>query len=264
MAIVISISNQKGGVGKTATTSALAYALKCKGYKVLVIDADGQCNTTDAFNATIENQVTLYDIMTKESTANEAVQHTTYIDIIAGDYLLKQADKLFDNVGREYILKKSISDIKDDYDFIIIDTIPGLGIMLSNALTASDYVLIPMGADRDSLQGVEQLSIIIGEVQEYSNPDLKILGMVITRAKTKSNLANNVINHALPQVEKILNTKTYNSVIRDNVHVQDARADFMPIIEYQKNNKEKNVLAVDDYNGLVDEILKDIGIKNKK
>lgn len=257
MANVIAIANQKGGVGKTATTSALAYGLKEKGYRVLIIDADGQCNTSDAYQAKIENETTLYDLMAKKSDAHEAVQHTKYIDIIAGDYLLKQADKYFNDTGREYLLKEAITPIRNEYDFIIIDTIPGLGVMLTNALTASDFVIMPMGADRDSLQGLSQLSLVINQVLQYSNPQLKVLGFLITRAKIRANLIKEV-QEIMPSIERNINTKTFNSIIRENIHVQDARASFMPIIEYKKGNRDKNVIAVEDYNAFINEVLTDL------
>jgi len=261
MAIIVTIANQKGGVGKTATTSALAYGLKERGFNVLIIDADGQCNTTDAFQAKIEGQATLYDLMSKKANVKEAIQHTKYIDIIASDYLLKQADKYFDNTGREFLIKEAIAPIKSEYDFIIIDTIPGLGVMLSNALTAADYVLLPMGADRDSLQGLSQLNLVLKQVIQYSNSNLIILGFLITRAKTNASLLNAVKKDILPQIEKQIQAKAYTTVIRENVHVQNARASFMPIIEYQKENKGKDVIAIEDYDSFIDEFLLDLKLK---
>jgi len=263
MAKVIAVANQKGGVGKTATTSALAYGLKTRGYKVLIVDADGQCNTTDAFRAQIEGHATLYDLMRKESSAEEVIQKTEYIEIIAGDYLLKTADKVFDAMGREYLMKEALEPIRSKYDFIIIDTIPGLGVMLSNALTAADYVLMPMGADRDSLQGLSQLSVVIKQVLQYSNSNLKPLGFLITRAKPRANLVKEVLEY-MPEIDKALNTKTYTAVIRENVHVQNARASFMPIIEYKKKHKDKNVIAVDDYEAFIDELLQEFGMNDER
>lgn len=254
MGKIITISNQKGGVGKTATTSALAYGLKERGYKVLVVDADGQCNTSDAFKAKIENEVTLYDLLKKEAPINEAIQHTEYIDIIAGDYLLKQADRIFTDVGREYLLKEALQPIVQNYDYIVIDTIPALGVMLSNALTAADYVVIPMGADRDSLQGLAQLSAVINQVRQYANSNLKIAGLLITRANKQANIVKSM-STILPGIEESLNVKTFNTKIRENIHVQDARASFMPIIEFKKQNKDKKVIAVEDYNIFIEELL---------
>lgn len=262
MAITIAISNQKGGVGKTATTSALAYGLKERGYNVLVVDGDGQCNTTDAFNATIEGEATLYDVMQGDETAQRAIQKTKYIDIISGDYLLKQADKTFDTIGREHILAEKLKQVQNDYDFIVIDTPPALGVMLANALVVADYIIVPMGADRDSLQGLAQLSKVIEDVHRYSNPNLIILGLLITRANKRANLVKD-IHDILPAAEAALNTKTFKTIIRENVHVQDARALFMPIIEY-KRQSGKDVIAVEDYNGFIDEVIaefKNVGVR---
>lgn len=254
MATVISISNQKGGVGKTATTSALAYGLRQRGYRVLVVDADGQCNTTDAFRAEVEGHATLYDLMEKDADISEAIQHTEYMDIVAGDYLLKQADRRFIDTGREYLIKEALETVKDDYDFIIIDTIPGLGVMLLNALTASDYVIIPMGADRDSMQGLSQLSVVINQIVQYSNRELKILGFLITRAKPKVNLLKS-FRAIMPKVEEQIKAETFKTCIRESIYVQEARAAFMPVIEYQQANRDKNVIAVSDYDSFIDEVL---------
>lgn len=259
VAITIAISNQKGGVGKTATTSALAYGLKRRGYSILVIDGDGQCNTTDAFQASIEGAVTLYDVMQGEATAQDAIQKTIYMDIIAGDYLLKQADKTFDAIGREHILEEKLKVVQNDYDFVVIDTPPALGVMLANSLVVADYIIIPMGADRDSLQGLAQLSKVIDDVHKYSNPGLKVLGLLITRANKRANLVKD-IHDILPTAETALNTKTFHSIIRENVHVQDARALFMPIIEYKKQSG-KDVIAVEDYDSLIDEVLYNLKIE---
>lgn len=264
-ATVISIANQKGGVAKTTTTSALAYELKSRGYNVLVIDADGQCNTSDAFQAQIEGHVTLVDLMDdiRDNTKNrhldpiKAIQKTEYIDIIAGDYLLKQADSRYTLLGRETYLKKAIEPVKKIYDFIIIDTIPGLGVMLTASLTASDYVIIPMEPNRDSLQGIEQLNLVVESVQDYSNPNLKILGMLLVKVKENTELFKNFKND-ISYVAEILQTKTYNAMIRDNIHVQNARANFMPVAEYRDRNKDKKVRAADDYKDFVTEMLNDL------
>lgn len=264
MAKVIVVANQKGGVGKTATTSALAYGLKQRGYNVLVVDADGQCNTSDAYQAKIEGESTLYDLMKKEATASEVIQHTKYIDIIPSDYLLKQADKHFDDTGREYLIKEALEPIQREYDFIILDTIPGLGVMLINALTAANYVVIPMGADRDSLQGLAQFNMVVKQIIQYSNPNLKLLGFLVTRANLQATLVKETSLNIMPQAEKALGTKTFKSKIRENVHVQDARAVFMPIIEYKREHPEKSVQAIEDYEGFITELLQDLEMKEVK
>lgn len=253
MATVIAIANQKGGVGKTATASALANGLRTSGYKVLMVDADPQCNTTDAYRAIVNDQATMLDLMKKDSDALEAIQQTAYGDIIACDPELVRADNNFLESGREYLLKEALEPIKTDYDYIIIDTLPGLGVMLLNALTASDGVIIPVGADRDSLQGLEQLAASIQAVRKYSNPQLKVYGLLITILFKNTTLAKSVIEDALPQIEKALGTKTFRSMIRHTTKVKEARAQRVPLVEY-----DRNATAAIDYAAFIKELLTDL------
>lgn len=271
MAKVIAFANQKGGVAKTATASAVAYGLKNMGYRVLVLDADGQCNISDAYSAKMEGYTTLYDLMQdtaehkrgqREIDPHEAVQRTEYIDIIAGDYLLKQADTKYSNPGRENYIRDILLPLQEEYDFIVIDTPPGLGVMLSNALTAADYVVVPMEPNRDSLQGIVQLVSIIEQVKEYSNPKLEVLGMLLTRVETRSVLLRD-FKSDIELAENALQAKLFHSMIRNNIHVQNARSACMPIIEYRKYKKVE-CMAVDDYDYFIREMLRRMGITPPK
>jgi len=271
MAKVIAFANQKGGVAKTATTSAVGYGLKLMGYRVLILDADGQCNVSDAYSAQIEGYTTLYDLMDDAAAhkrgqraidPHEAIQKTDYMDIIAGDYLLKQADTKFANPGREYYIRDILDPLQDEYDFIILDTPPGLGVMLSNALTAANFVIVPMEPNRDSLQGVDQLVAVIEQVKEYSNPDLVVLGMLLTRIETRSILLR-AFKADIEFAEEALQAKLFRSMIRNNIHVQNARSTCMPIIEYRKRMKVE-CIAVDDYDYFIREMLRRMGIEPPK
>ena len=253
MANIIAIANQKGGVGKTATASALANELRRKGYNVLMIDADPQCNTTDAYKATVDGQATMYDLMKRECNVSEAIQHTETGDIIACDPELVRADNNFLESGREYLLKEAIEPILPNYDFVIIDTLPGLGVMLLNALTAAEGIIIPIGADRDSLQGLGQLANSIKAIRKYSNPKLKVYGLLVTMLFQNTNLAKSVIESSLPQIESALNTKTFSSKIRYTTNVKDARALRQPLVEYAPLST-----AAKDYSAFVVELLQDI------
>lgn len=267
MGKVIAFANQKGGVTKTATTCAVGYGLKLMGYRVLIVDTDGQCNTSDAYCAQIEGHTTLYDLLDDAAAhkrgqraidPHEAIQKTEHIDIIAGDYLLKQADTKFTNPGREYYIRDILAPLHDEYDFIILDTPPGLGVMLSNALTAANYVTVPMEPNRDSLQGVDQLVAVIDQVKEYSNPDLTVLGMLLTRVETRSILLRD-FKAEIEFAEEALQAKLFHSMIRNNIHVQNARSACMPIIEYRKRMKVE-CIAVDDYDYFIREMLRRMGI----
>lgn len=253
MKSVITIANQKGGVGKTATASAIASSLIRRGYNVLMIDADPQGNTTDIYRAKIEGQATLFDLMIQEATAKEAIQITEFGDIIASDPQLIKADNTFLNSGREYLLKEAIESIKEKYDFIVIDTLPGLGVMLLNALTAADGIVIPIGADRDSLQGLKQLSDTINATKKYSNKDLRVYGLLVTMYFPNTKLSKEITEEALPKISSILNTKIFETRIRYTTKVKEAKAKRVPLLKHSQHST-----AAEDYETMVDELLNDI------
>lgn len=258
MATVIAITNQKGGVGKTSTSTALATGLSSlKGYRTLLIDADPQCNSTDTYRAVVEGEGTLYDLFHKEDEVKNLIQRTDTGDILACDSLLRKADNEFLEAGREYLLKEGIAQIQDDYDFIIIDTTPYLGIMLANAITAADYLIIPILADRYSLQGLSQLGDTITSAKKYTNPNLKIMGLLITMYQGYTRLSKQVID-ALPVVEQQFGTKTFQSKIRYTVKVKEASTARESIFSYDAQSN-----AAYDYKHLIDEIIAEIKKEGK-
>jgi len=158
---IVAIINQKGGVGKSTTAEALLAGLSLKGYKTLAIDLDAQGNLTYSTGATTEGATAL-GILTGEVKAKEAIQQTKSGDIIASNKALAGADAFISDTGKEYRLKEALETISGDYDYIIIDTPPALGILTINALTACDSVIIPAQADIYSIQGIEQLAEKLG------------------------------------------------------------------------------------------------------
>ena len=175
MARITAILNQKGGVGKTTTAHALATGLTHRGYKALVIDADPQGNISYAMQADTL-QAGLYEAMRGDVAAPDAIQQTQQGDIISSSLYLAGADMEFTQTGREYRLREVLDAISADYSHVIIDCPPSLGIMTINSLTASTDVVIPVGAEIFSLQGLQQLLTTIGKVRKYSNPDIAIAG----------------------------------------------------------------------------------------
>jgi chromosome partitioning protein len=221
MAEIIAVANQKGGIGKTTTSLALADALNMKGKKTLYIDMDPQCNGTGNYRAKVDGVSTLYDLLVDGDT--DCIQTTERGDIIAGDPLLKEAAKVIDGAAATFKLKKGLADIRNQYDYIILDTPPSLSVLLTNALTAADKVIIPLTADLFGLQGLTQLRDTISEVQEFTNPDLKVDGLLLVKYKERTNLSREVMA-SLPEYAKLLGTKIYNAKIRESVATQEAQA----------------------------------------
>lgn len=221
---VITVINQKGGVGKTTTALNLGAALRHNGYKVLYIDTDGQSSLTRTLNA-LNSPVTLLDILTKQAPAAEAITTTELGDIIPSNINLVGADlMLYNEVGREYILKEAIQPIRESgaYDYIIIDTPPTLSTLTINALTASDRVIIPLEADIYSLDGLGEVAKTINAVKSRLNPGLTISGVVITKYDSRTNLTKDITDH-LERLTQALNTKLFNAKIRACIKIKEAQ-----------------------------------------
>lgn len=229
--MIICITNQKGGVGKTTTALAMAAALKDRGYRVLFIDADPQGNATDTYKARIKSSATLYDLLFENEQVEECIQKTEYGDIIAGDPLLKDAGKHLDGVSGSYRLKERIEPIRDAYDYILVDTPPSLGALLTNALTACDRVIIPITAERYGIQGMSQLQQTLLDIKKYTNPGLVVDGFLVVRYKTRTNLAR-TLREALAEVAGQMNTKMYETTIRESTKAAEAQAARVNLFEY--------------------------------
>lgn len=249
MAKIYAIANQKGGVSKTTTATAVAGGLRLKGYSVLLIDTDPQCNASDTYKAKIQETTTLYDLLVNNENVEEAIQHTEDGDIIASDPLLSQAENALTKIGKEHLLRKAITPIIKDYDYIIIDTPPTLGILLVNALTVADEVIVPVTADRYSLQGLSQLRDTISAAQEYTNPNLKVAGLLLSKYNSRTNLSREV-SESMPEIAKQLGTKIFNTHIRESTAAKEAQAIRCSLYEYAL----KSTTAI-DYLTFIDEII---------
>ena len=149
MAKIIAVANQKGGTGKTTTSTCLAGALQLLGKKVLLVDCDAQCNATDTYGAQTENVCTLFDVMTRQGTVEEGIQHCEAGDVLPSDSALKDIDEqLVRDMGKNFRLREALESVSEQYDYIVLDTPPQLGLMLVNALIAANSIIVPITADR--------------------------------------------------------------------------------------------------------------------
>lgn len=223
MATTYVIANQKGGIGKTTTATTLAGILEKKG-KTLLIDADPQGNSTSTYQAVIEDQATLYDVMVDSDALpiEEAIQHMENGDIVASDPLLAKAGKLLDgNVEGLYRLQDAL-DMLDGYDYIVIDTAPSLDVVLYNCLIAADEVIIPVTADAYAMQGLSKLNDTIKAVQKRQNPNLKIAGLLLVKYAGRSKLEKNV-REEITDVANQIGTKLFSTAIRECVKTKEAQ-----------------------------------------
>lgn len=251
MSKIISIVNQKGGVGKTTTTGALSTGLKNKGNKTLMIDLDPQCNLTYSTGLNADNSPNIYNVLVDSVNIKDTIITSEQGDIVPSGLQLAVADKNITETGKEFRLQEALEGIKDNYDYIIIDTPPQLNILTINALTASDSVIITTQADIYSVQGVGNLNNTIQAVKKYCNQALKIDGILITRYN-KRTIISRQMAELLEETADKLSTKVYNTKIRECIALKEAQAMKEDIYSYAPGSN-----ATDDYMNFVMEVLED-------
>lgn len=248
---VIAVANQKGGVGKTTTSLALATGLQKKGKKVLAIDLDPQANLSFSLGGDTDEGPTVYELLRGEVKPRFAVQRATTVDLISSNILLSGVELEFVSEGREYLLKNAIAPLRGRYDYVIIDTPPALSILTINAFAAADRLVIPMLADIFSLQGIAQLSDTITRLRQHCNPDLVIGGILLSRYDRRTILGKR-IRETAEMVSGQIGTKIYKTTIRNSVSIQEAQTNQASIYDYNARSP-----AVRDYLAFVGEILEE-------
>ena len=253
MGKVISIANQKGGVGKTTTSVNISTILAKKGKKVLMIDTDPQGNATSGLGIDKNVNFSIYDVIINDVEIDNTIQQTMVknLEVCPSNINLAGAEvELVSMEDREYKLKEKIDSQKDKYDYIIIDCPPSLGLITLNAFTDSDSVLIPVQCEYYALEGLGQLLNTIQLVQEHLNENLQIEGALLTMFDARTNLSNQVVR----EVNKYFENKVYKTVIPRNVKLSEAPSYGMPISIYDPRSK-----GAKSYDKFVKEFLK----KNK-
>ena len=232
MGKVIAIINQKGGVGKTTTAVNLAACLAYRGKKVLIIDSDAQGNATSGLGIEKSNvKLSTYDCLVDHRKIKEAIIRTKYknLSVLPSTQELSAAEiELSYEEKREYFMKNAIAQIKSDYDYIIIDSPPALGLLTINIMTASDSVLIPIQCEYYALEGLAQLISTIKTIKKSLNKTLDIEGIVATMFDKRTNLSEQVYD----EVKEHFPDKTYETVIPRNVRLSEAPSFGEPIIKY--------------------------------
>ncbi len=236
MGKIISIANQKGGVGKTTTSINLSTVLAKRSKKTLLIDADPQGNATSGVGIEKEIELSVYDVLIDEISVKDAILKTQIknLDICPSNIDLAGAEvELVSMMSRERRLKEKLDEVKEDYDYIIIDCPPSLGLITLNAFTASDSVLIPVQCEYYALEGLGQLLNTINLVKKHLNKNLQIEGALLTMFDSRTNLAKQVVD----EVKKYFSDKVYKTVIPRNVKLSEAPSYGMPIIIYDPRSK---------------------------
>lgn len=246
MSKTISISNQKGGVGKTTTACVLIGELTKRGYNVLGVDLDPQGNLSDSFKAD-KNLISMIDILTEKEVASDSIQVIGNYSIIPASVTLSVAEKEVRNISRETILREMLEPLENKYDYIIIDTPPTLGFLTLNAFTASDSLIIPSTPTSYSIAGIVELNKSIQQVKKYLNANLNIDGILVTRIRKNTNVGKDLLD-LTNRIAETLNAHVFKSTIRDSVSVEQA-------ILAGENLSNYNNPVMEDYKKFVDEFL---------
>ncbi|AFR99703.1 ParA family protein [Lentilactobacillus buchneri] len=254
MTYVIALANQKGGVGKTTTAVNLGAGMASMGKKILLVDADAQGNATSGVGVS-KADITkdIYDVLVNEEPMAETIVHTSHegLDIVPATIQLSGAEiELTPQMARETRLKAALDAVKDQYDFVLIDCPPSLGLITINAFTASDSILIPVQSEYYALEGLSQLLNTIQLVKKHFNPNLKIEGVLLTMFDARTNLGEQVNT----EVRKFFKDEVYDTIIPRNVRLSEAPSYGLPIMDYDPKSK-----GAEKYMNLAKEVLANHG-----
>ena len=248
MTQIITVTNQKGGVGKTTTASALVCGLHQRGAKVLGIDLDPQGNLGFTLGLDIGSGNTVYDVFKGTCSIEEAISPTEYGDILPSDIMLSAAEVEFTAPRREFMLSDLLTAVRERYDFIIIDTPPALNILTVNAYVCSTGLIVPMEAEVLSLVGVTQLQETIETMRDAFNPNLKVIGILINKFNGRLTLSKDILEMAQVVAEQ-LDSRVFEAKIHRGVGVAMAPAHGQSVLTYQPESR-----PAQDFQEIVDAV----------
>lgn len=261
MGKVISLINQKGGVGKTTTSINLSASLALLNKKILLVDLDPQCNATTGIGLNKGNiEKSIYNVLNGTATIEETILKTKYKNLyvlpanlnLAGIDIELEQDSASKRINKAEILKHHINRIKEDYDFVIIDCPPALGLITTNALTSSDSVIIPVQCEYFALEGITQLLKAIMYTQANLNPNLSIEGVLLTMLDARTNLGLEVVE----EIRSYFKDKVYNTIIPRLIRLTEAPSHGKPIVAYDPKSRGSEA-----YLNLAKEVIKNNGTK---
>ena len=248
MTQIITVTNQKGGVGKTTTSSALVCGLYQRGAKVLGIDLDPQGNLGFTLGLDIGAGSTVYDVFKGTCPIEHAIASTEYGDVLPSDIMLSAAEVEFTMPRREFLLSDKLAAVRSQYDFIVIDTPPALNILTVNAYVASDGLIVPMEAEVLSLVGITQLQETIETVRSTFNPHLKVLGVLLNKFNPRLTLSKDILELA-EDVASQLDSRVFESKVHRGVGVAMAPAHGQSVLTFQPKSR-----PAQDLQGIVDAV----------
>lgn len=247
---VISLVNQKGGVAKTTSAVNLSSCLSEMGYRVLAVDLDAQGNLGYNFGLDTENlENTIYEVLTKDMPLSDIVRKTNFgVDVIPSNILLANAEiEISSKMSRETILKNAFKKADFDYDFVILDLPPNLSLITLNGLSLADYAIVPLDAGIFSLAGMNQLMSVIQLIRENGlNPDLDILGVVLTKVDARTNLSKEIYD----TLKEIFGDKVFETQVHQNIKIAESQKEQQPINFYAPENR-----GSEEYRNLAKELI---------
>lgn len=257
MSKVITVTNQKGGTGKTSTSLFLSYGLAFKGYKVLLIDLDSQADASFSTGVSYDETKTSLEVILGDADIQETIvpvpaKQKIKLDLIPASGNLASLDiQLVKRqlIDAQYNLTEALKPFKENYDFIIIDTPPAISMAVLNALTASNYVIVPTQADIYGLKGLGKLAGTISSIQRHSNPDIKVLGILLGRYNYRTNFTK-AITDMLQETSKRLHTHIFDTKIREAIAIKEAQGERNNLFEYAPKAK-----VTQDVNDFINEML---------